>query len=45
MKTGLLQLLKEKPELQNKENLNILFPMGAFHTRLYQETKKNVVIM
>lgn len=40
MKTNLLQLLKEKPELQNKENLNILFPMGAFHTRLYHETKK-----
>lgn len=40
MKTNLLQLLKENPELQNKKNLNILFPMGAFHTRLYHETKK-----
>lgn len=40
MKTNLLQLLKEKPELQNKENIKILFPMGAFHTRLYHETKK-----
>lgn len=40
MKINLLQLLKEKPELQDKENLNILFPMGAFHTRLYHETKK-----
>jgi|GEM_PF-1266724 len=40
MKKNLLQLFKEKPELQNKEKLNILFPVGAFHTRLYHETKK-----
>ena len=41
MKTSLLELLKEKPELQGKENLKILFSMGAFHTRLYHEMKKS----
>jgi len=41
MKTSLLELLKEKPELQVKENLKILFSMGAFHTRLYHEMKKS----
>src|SRR3989344_1399094 len=40
IKTNLLELLKEKPELQNRENLKILFPMGAFHTRLYHEMQK-----
>ena len=29
-----------KNQKQNKENLKILFPIGAFHTRLYHETKK-----
>lgn len=40
VKTNLFELLKEKPELQNKEDLKIIFPMGAFHTRLYHEMKK-----
>jgi len=41
MKTNLFELLKEKPELQNKENLKMLFSMGSFHTRLYHEMKKS----
>ncbi len=41
MKTNLLELLQEKPELQNKENLKMLFSMGSFHTRLYHEMKKS----
>ena len=41
MKTSLLELLKEKPELQKKENLKMLFSMGSFHTRLYHEMKKS----
>jgi hypothetical protein len=40
VKINLFGLLKEKPELQNQENLKILFPMGAFHTRLYHEMQK-----
>jgi|YelNatPaOPRAMG01_1025707.scaffolds.fasta_scaffold12570_6 hypothetical protein len=41
MKTNLLELLKEKPELQKEENLKILFTIGSFHTRLYHEMKKS----
>jgi len=41
IKTNLFELLKEKPELQNKENLKMLFSMGSFHTRLYHEMKKS----
>lgn len=40
IKQNLFKLLKEKTELQNKENLSILFSMGSFHTRLYHEMKK-----
>lgn len=40
-KQNLLELLKNKPELQNKEELSILFSMGSFHTRLYHEMKKD----
>jgi hypothetical protein len=39
-KQNLLELLKNKPELQNKQELDILFSMGSFHTRLYHEMKK-----
>ncbi len=40
-KQNLLELLKNKPELQDKEELNVLFSMGSFHTRLYHEMKKD----
>jgi hypothetical protein len=33
--------LKRNPELQKKAKVNILASMGAFHTRLYNELKKN----
>lgn len=41
LKINLLDLLKQKPELKDKENLKILFSMGSFHTRLYHEMKKS----
>ncbi len=41
IKQNLLELLKNKPELQNTEELNILFSMGSFHTRLYHEMKRD----
>lgn len=41
MPNALAEMLKQNPELQQKENLKILFSMGGFHTRLYQEMKKS----
>ncbi|MEI6316433.1 MAG: hypothetical protein WCO65_01740 [bacterium] len=33
--------LKHNPDLQKKANIKMLASMGAFHTRLYHEMKKN----
>lgn len=41
MPHALAEMFKKNPELQQKENLKILFSMGGFHTRLYQEMKKS----
>ncbi len=41
MPNVLTEMLKQNPELQQKENLKILFSMGGFHTRLYHEMKKS----
>ena len=41
MKKVLLETLQKNPELQKKETLKILISIGAFHTHLYHEMKKN----